>query len=365
MKYETGQCAIQNLLLDPNNYRFLDQEDYQLVSEKRYHEATVQDKAYRFLKGRRYEDLQALKESILTNGYVPLELLIVKPYGNKEGLFVVIEGNRRVAAMRWILEDGKSGVEISTESTESFYNLPIVIIDVNDPENKDAVPVLMGIRHVSGVRPWGAYQQAKLISQLVEDFGLSLREASERLGMRTQEANRRRRAYKALEQMQKDESSQQLADPELYYKFHEAVGIPEVRDWLGWSETDLIFTDEETRAQFYELITPKYDEESNRPVPEKLQKREDVSNLRRILRDDNAKAALLDPSRTFNEALALAIATESGGWVSQVRSAINAIEGLKVKDIKSISDNDLQLLENLRDLLNERIEDRKRLFSAE
>jgi len=244
---------------------------------------------------------------------------------------------------------------------DSFDDLPIVIIDINDPENKDAVPVLMGIRHVSGIRPWGAYQQAKLIAQLVEDFGLSLQDTAERLAMSVQEANRRRRAYKALEQMQKDESFQQVADPELYYKFHEAVGIPEVRNWLGWSEADLMFTVEEARTQFYELIIPRYDEESGRSVPAKLQTREDVRNLRRILRDDNAIAALLDPSRAFNESLALAIATESGGWVSQVRSAINAIEGLKVKDIKSICDEDLELLEKLRNLLDERIEDRKKL----
>ncbi len=153
MKYETNQCSFHDMLLDPNNYRFLDQEDYQRVNDRRYHEASVQDKAYRFLKGKRYEDLQALKESILTNGYVPLELLIVRRYEFKPDLFVVIEGNRRVAAIRWILEDEKSGVDISTETIASFGNLPIVLIDVDDPENKDAVPVLMGIRHVSGVRP--------------------------------------------------------------------------------------------------------------------------------------------------------------------------------------------------------------------
>ena len=161
---------------------------------------------------------------------------------------------------------------------------------------------------------------------LVENFGLSLQEAAERLAMSAQEANRRRRAYKVLEQMQKDESFQQLADPELYYKFHEAVGIPEVRKWLGWTESDLMFTNEETKTQFYELITPRYDEDSGRSITAKLQTREDVRNLRRILRDENAKAALLDPSRTFNEALALAIATETGEWVSQVRNAINAVD---------------------------------------
>jgi len=364
MKYETIQCSVQNLLLDPNNYRFFDQEDYQRVSERRYHEASVQDKAYRFLKGSRYEDLQALKESILTNGYVPLELLTVKRYEYKPNLFVVIEGNRRVAAIRWILEDEKSGVDIPQETIASFDNLPIVLIDVNVPENKDAVPVLMGIRHVSGVRPWGAYQQAMLIAQLIGEFHLPLQETAAKLSMTTREANRRQRAYKALKQMQEDEEFQEVADPELYYKFHEAVGIPEVREWLGWAESDFLFLNNETRPQFYELITQTHDEEANRPIPAKLQTREDVRNLRRILRDENAKAALVDPSKTLNEAMAVAISSESGGWISQVKAAISAIEGLKVKDIKLITGEELQLLENLRTLLNERIEDREKLSSA-
>lgn len=361
MKYKPDRCSIKSLLLDPNNYRFLDHEDYQPVSEKRYHEDPVQYKAFTFLKGRRHEDLRALKESILTNGYVPLELIIVRSYEYKEGLFVAIEGNRRVAAMRWILEDEKSGVEIPKDLITSFEDLPIVIIDINDPQNKNAIPVLMGIRHVSGIRPWGAYQQAKLVTQLMDDFSLSLQEVAERLAMSAQEVNRRRRAYKALDQMQNDESFQQLADPELYYKFHEAVGIPEVRSWLGWSEDDLTFTNEETRAHFYELITPTPDEESGRSNPAKLDTREDVRNLRRILRNDEAKVALLDPSKAFNEALALAIAVESGGWVSQVRTAINALEGMKLMDIKSITGDDLSLLERLRGLADERIEDRKKL----
>ncbi len=202
-----------------------------------------------------------------------------------------------------------------------------------------------------------------LISQLIDDFHLPLQETAAKLSMTTREANRRRRAFKALEQMQEDEEFQEVADPELYYKFHEAVGIPGVREWLGWSENELRFTNDDMRPQFYELITQRYDGETNRPIPAKLQTREDVSNLRRILRDENAKAVLLDPSRTFNEALALAISSESGGWISQVKAAISAIEGLKVKDVKLISDGELQLLENLRALLSERIEDRERLSS--
>src|SRR5687768_13567405 len=39
------------LLLDPNNYRYQDSADFVYADEKRFHEASVQDRAYRRLRG--------------------------------------------------------------------------------------------------------------------------------------------------------------------------------------------------------------------------------------------------------------------------------------------------------------------------
>ena len=45
-------------------------------------------------EGGRRDQLDELKHSIMTNGYVPVERVIVVPYAPKSGFFLVVEGNR-------------------------------------------------------------------------------------------------------------------------------------------------------------------------------------------------------------------------------------------------------------------------------
>jgi hypothetical protein len=66
------EVQLSGLLLDPNNYRFQADEDFVRADVTRAHEETVQDRAYSRL---RLEDLAALKNSILTNGFLPFERL--------------------------------------------------------------------------------------------------------------------------------------------------------------------------------------------------------------------------------------------------------------------------------------------------
>lgn len=102
---ESIEVSVDQLLLDPNNYRFLNMADYVQAQESRYHETTVQTHAFEMIKKDGIEDLKALKNSIKTNGYLPLDTLVVRQYeyskDDKEE-YVVVEGNRRVAAMKWI-----------------------------------------------------------------------------------------------------------------------------------------------------------------------------------------------------------------------------------------------------------------------
>lgn len=361
MKYTLIRCSLDNLLLDPNNYRFLDFEDYQEVATTTYHEPRVQDKAYQRLKGSRYEDLQALKESILANKYVPLDSLVVRAYEHVSDKFVVIEGNRRLAAMRWILEDKNSGVAIPLGVIESFVELDVVLIDPKDPENAEAIQVIMGVRHVAGVREWAAYQQAKLICELVDDFKMPLKDAAAKISMMPQEAMRRRRAFKALQQMRDDDEFGAEADPELYYKFQSAVGITAVKNWLGWSENDLAFQNEDATRQFYALIVGGRDPETNRDVAPKLRTRDEVAGLKDILPNEEAKSILLDPSRTLPEAIAVVMASKVGGWTNPVKTALKAIGKIPAKDIKKIELADIQLIKDLKDALDELLADIEKL----
>ena len=82
--------SISKLLLDPNNYRFLDRKTFKKKAANRFHEMSVQRATLESLE-QSYK-LDELKESIMTNGYVPMERIIVVPYQAKPGLFQIVEG---------------------------------------------------------------------------------------------------------------------------------------------------------------------------------------------------------------------------------------------------------------------------------
>jgi hypothetical protein len=113
MQYEKKEVSPNALLLDPNNYRFHDVRGYKEVKQKvRDQESGVQDRALSLLKDTTAFDLQSLRDSIRTNGYIPVEHIVVVPYDDDElgeKRYLVIVGNRRAASVKMLLADNLAG----------------------------------------------------------------------------------------------------------------------------------------------------------------------------------------------------------------------------------------------------------------
>src|SRR4051794_11934706 len=110
MQFKQFKTNPGRLLLDPNNYRFHDLQDYRrVINRSRYAEPGVQQRALDLLQNTDSFELDALKDSIATNGFVPLEQIVVEAFEGDAGLFLVIEGNRRVAAVKSLLAEQDSG----------------------------------------------------------------------------------------------------------------------------------------------------------------------------------------------------------------------------------------------------------------
>lgn len=359
-KLREDNVSHEQLLLDPNNYRFQDDPDFVWADEKRFHEPGVQERAFRKLRG---NGLLQLKNSIITNGFLPVERLVVRPYLSSNDLFVVIEGNRRLAALRWIAEDEKAGVSIPGPIIASLKNVPVIVV-----EDADADPIfqtaLMGVRHVSGIKDWGGYQRAKVIVQLRDEHGLESSEIADRLGISTHEVNRRYRALKALQQMQDDENFGEHSRPDMYPLFHEALSQPAVREWLSWDDTNALFTEEQELEHFYELITPTELEDTGYRRDPKIPTRSEVRELRDILTNLEAKRILLDPSHSFIEAVSIAKREElSRAWAPQVSATIGALQSIGFLELENLSDEDKIELIRLKDLIEKLLETREKLRS--
>lgn len=350
---------LEQLLLDPNNYRFLDDPDFVWADEARYHEESVQNRAnQRLADSAGFDDL---KNSILTNGFLPVERIVVKKYPHADDRYLVIEGNRRVAALRRIKRDHDAGVVIAPEVLEVLERVPAVVLEGDDPKLQAA---LMGVRHVSGIKDWGPYQRARLVTELRDDQGLDAGEVSGRLAMSVQEVNRRYKAYKALEQMGKHEEFEGSADPKLYDLFHELVSQPPLRDdWLGWKDGTASFENEAEAAKFFDLITPT-EVDGGGTKPAKVTTSSEVRALKDIMTNAEAKVALFDPERALLDAIVIARQDEiSRAWATQVAEAIAALEGIESREVKAFTSDDVATLQKLRDLVDETLADHAKLKS--
>lgn len=341
---EAQDLKLESLLLDPNNYRLQDNDTFQSTAEDRLHLEKVQNSTLQRLQS---EGIKVLRDSIVANGFLPIERIVVVPYENDQGKYLVIEGNRRVAALQQIKREHEAGIEMPGHVIEVFEKVPCIVVK-NDGQVNYFKETLMGIRHVGGIQEWGGYQRAKLIADLKDVHGVELSDVGQKLGLSSNEVNRRYRAFKALEQMQNDDEFADLATAKLYPIFHEAVSLPLVREWLGWQSETFTFGNAEARENFFRMITPQPTEGDGAEQAPKISTYLDVRSLKEILVNPDAKADLLDLQRSIADALSIARTREkSRRWRVEVNDANTALNNVGALELQKFSDQDWSLVQEL------------------
>jgi hypothetical protein len=240
---------LENIMLDPNNPRLIGlgtvgTEAYQSVPETRIAEETVQETTLTKLNGNRTFDQDSLRASIENSGLLPVDRIVVRPIAaqiNGQPAYVVVEGNRRIAACRTLLQQHDSGEKtLSPEVLASINNPKVLVLSEDTPaEARLDQWVIQGIRHISGIRPWGAYQAAKTIEAMLTKLDYSEQEVSRSLSISVQRVRRSMRVLSTLQQMAESDDYAEYSGPDLYAYFDEALKRPAVRKWLGWSDARL------------------------------------------------------------------------------------------------------------------------------
>jgi hypothetical protein len=114
---------VNKLLLDPNNYRFIDKNDYKKVSQKYIADSQVQKRTMNFLLGKNRENIRDLIASFKENGFLPVDQIQVKEL--PDGNYLVLEGNRRVATLKYLYQEWReNGIEIGKlKESDDRYGL--------------------------------------------------------------------------------------------------------------------------------------------------------------------------------------------------------------------------------------------------
>lgn len=154
--------------------------------------------------------LEELAVSFLESGFWPQEALLVvreKLYG--KNALVVIEGNRRLAALKLLKRaaDGenvdrrwKDIVEETPPPMSLFDRVPYIEVG----SRKD-VESFLGFRHVTGIKEWKPAEKAEYIAKLIEGSKLSYYQVMRKIGSKTPTVRQNYISYRLLLQMEGQE----------------------------------------------------------------------------------------------------------------------------------------------------------------
>ena len=187
--------SLTELHLDPMNPRLGLDKSQPTVPEERIMELM------------RSWNLEELAVSFLESGFWPQEAVIVvqEPSASEFSRLVVVEGNRRIAALKYleraflgkpITRTWSDMIEGIPRPDDLFNNVPYIIAD-----SREDVIAYLGFRHVTGIKQWEPTQKAEFIATMIDDLGMSYDSVRKQIGMRIDTVRRNYIALRIVSQM--------------------------------------------------------------------------------------------------------------------------------------------------------------------
>ncbi|MGR3503943.1 hypothetical protein [Pseudaestuariivita sp.] len=208
----------------------------------------------------RTADLSELVQSIGTSGYINIEPLVVVV---RDGKLVVLEGNRRLAALKALrneelaLHAKLTAPEFDDEVRATMDNILVYRV-----EHEEDARELIGFKHINGPQAWDAFAKATfaarwLDSQANEERPLKLVDIAARMGDKHATIHRMVTAYYVL---------MQAEDLEVFHmddRYKRAFSFSHLYTGLSYSEfTDYLGMPRPQRDQdpSKNPVTPEYHE---------------------------------------------------------------------------------------------------------
>lgn len=227
--YKTQMISPEELILDAKNPRLYNGKNFNDSADPHELVKALSDTA----------DLEELIKSISENGYMSIEPLIVMKKGDK---YVVLEGNRRLAAIKLLTESGlaqKCRVvvpkHLEPHVIKSLEEVAVYL--VNDESEARS---FIGFKHVNGPHKWDSFAKAQFaykwfVSERAN--GLTIDHITKKLGDSNNTVRSIVSAMFVLEQAKNQEVYDIHADrmsPKFSFShLYTALNRSEYKDFLG------------------------------------------------------------------------------------------------------------------------------------
>jgi len=162
-KFVDCEIAPDQLLLDPNNPRLITDPG----EERKYSLSQIMSEDIQRLVLHKVcqseHHVSRLIDGIRRTGFMPGASAMIVKRLREEGRFLVIEGNRRTAAVKHLL---KAPDGLSADVLRTLDRLPVKEL-IHNPESafdeEEVIDVILGTIHIEGPEAWGPMQKAHYI----------------------------------------------------------------------------------------------------------------------------------------------------------------------------------------------------------
>lgn len=151
--------------------------------------------------------LDELAVSFLESGFwVHEALLVVQQELYGETRLIVVEGNRRLAALKYLhaavvgnplSSKWKQIASIKGPLPTLFTEIPYMIA-----ESREDIRAFLGFRHVTGIKEWRPAEKAEYIGKMIEERGMTYEEVMQKIGSKTPTVRQNYISYRLLLQME-------------------------------------------------------------------------------------------------------------------------------------------------------------------
>ncbi len=176
--------------------------------------------------------------SIAYNGYFEHEPLFAEE--NAQGELIVIEGNRRLAAVMLLLygelrkklraTDLPDIDTIDKNRREEISELPVIIT------RREEIWRYLGFKHVNGPSEWGSYAKAQYIARVRNEYNVRLEDIAKQIGDYSYTVKRMYRGLMVIEQAEKAKvfSRKDTAKKGFFFNYiYTALDYPGFQKFLG------------------------------------------------------------------------------------------------------------------------------------
>jgi hypothetical protein len=329
------RVKVQALLLDPENPR-LPEELYGATQSALFD--------YLYANG----VLEELADSMLDNGFFEHEQLVVLP-ASGDGHHIVVEGNRRLAALMLIHGHPAVGERVLSRAPTSEQLARLKEVPAFEVLDREEIRVFLGYRHISGLKPWKPEAKARYIALEVdaaykENIGNPFLHVARKVGSNSQGI---RNSYIALSMLRfaRDECGANTLHVlnERFGVWLRCMNSQEIRSYVGFGVSR---TFEEVLSSLRNLDCENLGEViadlSPRPGKEKpvLSDSRDVTQYGLVLQNEQAHSIL----RKYNDLELARQVVVTQGFPSQVEMLRRRVDTLRseIENSLEVATSELQ-----------------------